>query len=313
VAIAFILVALGVSFAIIFYGFFQVYYAPASLFRHDFVNNEAVEDYFEGRVVNIAILGLHNREDDNTFGDIYYVDTLMVASIDFDHNTLKLLAIPRDSYVEIAHSAHRDRIRQAYSYGYNRASVNRHEEGLLTVMDTLALLLPDFELHHFMAIDIEGLKQLIDSLGGVYFTVEEDMIGHTPQESLNAGSQMLEGQGFVTYLTFREEDTRDDLNRIKRQKALILATFDYYQEMGLMQYIIPAYAAYRDHLHTSLTFNQVAALTLFSGERLHSDAIYDYSLVGDYFTDPDDGHFYLVLNEQKMQEIMHEFKYTKGY
>ena len=294
-----------VSFSIIFYGFYQVYYAPASLFRHDFVNSGDVEDYFEERTVNVVVLGLHNRNEDNTFGDVYFVDTIIIASVNFDRDTLTLMAVPRDSYVEIAHSSKRDRLRQAYSYGYEASADNRHADGLRYTLDTLDELFENLKLHYYIAMDIEGLKQLIDSLGGVYYNVEKSLVGFTPQESLEAGPQLLDGRGYLTYLTYREADARDDLNRMQRQRALLLATFDYFQEMGLFSYVIPTYATYRDHIHTDLNFNQVAALTLFAGERLEADAIKDYSLHGEYFS-LDDGETYLLEIDSEFRDALIE-------
>lgn len=296
-----------VSFSIIFYGFYQVYYAPASLFRHDFVNSGDVEDYFEERTVNVVVLGLHNRNEDNTFGDIYFVDTIIIASVNFDQDTLTLLAVPRDSYVEIAHSGKKDRLRQAYSYGYEVSADNNlaHADGLRYTLDTLDELFEDLKLHYYIAMDIEGLKQLIDSLGGVYYNVEKPLVGFTPRESLEAGPQLLDGRGYLTYLTYRETDARDDLNRMQRQRALLLATFDYFQKMGLFSYVIPTYATYRDHIHTDLNFNQVAALTLFAGERLEADAIKDYSLQGEYFS-LDDGETYLLEIDREFRDALIE-------
>lgn len=296
---------IAVSFSIIFFGFYQVYYAPASLFRHDFVNSGDVEDYFEERTVNVVVLGLHNRNEDNTFGDIYFVDTIFIASVNFDQDTLTLLAVPRDSYVEIAHSGTKDRLRQSYSYGYEASADNRHDDGLRYTLDTLDELFDGLKLHYYIAMDIEGLKQLIDSLGGVYYNVEKPLVGFTPQESLEAGPQLLDGRGYLTYLTYREADARDDLNRMQRQRALLLATFDYFQEMGLFSYVIPTYATYRDHIHTDLNFNQVAALTLFAGERLETDAIKDYSLQGEYFS-PDGGETYLLEIDRSFRDALIE-------
>ncbi len=286
-----------VSCAIIFFGVYQVYFAPASLFRHDFAADGGVEEHFEERVINVAVLGLHNRQEDNTFGDVYFVDTILIASVNFDQDSVTLLAVPRDSYVEIAHSGEKDRIRQSYSYGYEEAGEDRHERGLQYSIDTLKNMLNEIELHYYIAMDIYGLTRLIDSLGGVYYTVEEPMIGFTPQESLTAGPQVLDGRGYITYLTYREEDARDDLNRMERQKSLLLATFDYFKEMGLFRYVLPAYEAYREHVRTDLNFNQVAALTLFAAERLEADAIYDYSLQGEYITRDDSDHYYLLLDK----------------
>ncbi|MDZ4131999.1 MAG: LCP family protein, partial [Dethiobacteria bacterium] len=287
-----------VSFSIIFYGVYQVYFAPASLFSRDFDDAMCVDELFDERLINVVVLGLHNRNDDNTYGDVYNVDTILVATINFDQNTLSLLAVPRDSYVQIAAGGVQDRIRQSYSYGYNLSSATeRHEAGLRSAIDTVSELLDGLTLHYYIAMDIQGLKQLIDSLGGVFYTVEEQMIGYTAQESLDAGPQLLDGQGYLTYLTYREPDSRDDLNRIKRQKALLLATFKYFQDMGLFSYVIPTYATYREHIHTDLSFNQVTALTLFAGERLEAGSIFDYSLQGEYFSTDNGATYYLALDE----------------
>ncbi len=293
-----------VSFAIIFYGVYQVYFAPASLFSHDFEQSGRVEEYFEDRSINVAILGLHNRNEDNTFGDVYFVDTIMVVSVNFDQDNLDLLAVPRDSYAEIAHSGEKDRIRQSYSYGYGQAGEERHRAGLRCTLDTVSSLLGDVELNYYIAMDIEGLKQLIDAMGGVYYEVEEPMIGFTPRESLDAGPQHLDGRGYLTYLTYREPDARDDINRMNRQRELLLATFEYFQEMGLFNYVIPSYAAYREHVHTDLSFNQVAALALFAGERLEADAIKNYSLQGEYFTLDGGETYYLDLDRELVDKLV---------
>lgn len=300
-----------VSFMIIFYGVYQVYYAPSTLFSHDFRDSGEVEEYFEERVVNVVFFGMHNRNEDNTFGDVYFIDTILVVAVNFDQDNLTLLAVPRDTYVEIAHNGVNDRIRQSYSYGYEEYKdadrEKQHEEGLRYAIDTLSNLLDGIELDYYIAMDMVGLKQLIDAMGGVYYEVEEPMIGFTPQESLDAGPQLLDGQGYLTYLTYREPDARDDLNRIKRQRYLLLATFEYFQEMGLFNYVIPSYAAYRDHVQTDLNFNQVAALTLFAGERLEADAIKDYSLQGEYFTMGDGKTYYLRIDDELKDELINEF------
>ncbi|MFO7951725.1 MAG: LCP family protein [Bacillota bacterium] len=296
---------IAVSMSVIFYGVYQVYYDPASLFRNDFGVSGRVEEHFEERIINVVVLGLHNRQEDNTFGDIYYVDTIMVASINFDRDSLSLLAVPRDSYVEIAHSGEKDRLRQSYEYGYEQAGSKPHQAGMQYALDTIDQFLEEIELDYYIAMDIEGLKQLIDSMGGVYYTVEEEMVGFTPQESLEAGSQMLDGQGYLTYMTYREEDARDDINRIERQKSLLLATFEYFQEMGHFRYVVPTYNTYREHVRTNLNFNQVAALTLFASERLEADAIKSYSLQGEYFAGSKEGIYYLDIDPENKAEMIY--------
>ncbi len=295
-----------VSFSIIFYGVYQVYFDPASLFRGDFHRSFGIEDHFEERVVNVAVLGLHNRLEDNTFGDVYFVDTILVASVNFDRDSVMLLAVPRDSHVKIAHTGIKDRIRQSYSYGYEKGegAKEAHTEGMRYALDTVRDFLDGIDIHYYIAMDIEGLEQLIDSMGGIRYTVEEDMIGYTPRESLQAGTQMLDGRGYLTYLTYREEDARDDLNRIKRQRALLLATFDYFQKQGLFNYVVPAYAAYREHVRTNLSFNQVAGLALFAGERLELDEIDNFSLQGEYFSSDGGNTYHLRIDETGKETLL---------
>jgi len=131
-----------VSFSIIFSGVYQVYYNPASLFRHDFGSRGEIEAHFDDRLVNVAILGLHNRREDNTFGEVYFVDTILIASLNFDRDSVTLLAVPRDSYVEIARTGEKDRIRQSYSYGFEAAGeqenlAQQHEKGMRYAVDTI--------------------------------------------------------------------------------------------------------------------------------------------------------------------------------
>lgn len=314
ISLGIISVIILVSFSVIFYGVYQVYYDPASLFRHDFGDSGEVEEYFDERLVNVVVLGLHNRQEDNTFGDIYFVDTILIASVNFDRDTLTLLAVPRDTSVEIAHSGVEDRIRQSYSYGYEQGSGDPHQEGMRYTLDTISDFLDGVKLDYHIAMDIEGLKQLIDSLGGVLYTVEEQMTGPTPAESLNAGPQMLDGRGYLTYLTYREEDARDDLNRMERQQELLFTTFEYFQEMGMFRYVLPTYSVYREHVRTDLNLNQVAALTLFASERLEADAIKRFSLQGEYFpaASAEDEAYYISIDEKEKNELIDKLTGGQG-
>ena len=74
--------------------------------------------------------------------------------------------------------------------------------------------------------------------------------------------------------------------------------------MGLFSYIVPTYATYREHIETDLSFNQVAALALFAGERLEGDAIRDYALTGNYFTHDGGETYYLALDRSALEDLI---------
>lgn len=312
IAVLIMVFIIATSFAVIFYGFYQVYFAPATLFSRDFQKTGTVEEYFSEKVINVALLGLHNRSDDNTFGEIYNVDTLLVLSLNFDRNHLTILAVPRDTYTVISCSGKKDKLRNAYREGYlavdGAESSEAHDAGLKCAHETAAALLEGLPLDYYLAIDLNGVRQLIDAVGGVYFEVEKPLKGPTARESLKAGPQLLTGQGFVTYLTYIEHDWQDDFNRIMRQKKLLRYTFRYFKDKGLFNYVVPMYAAYRDHIRTNLNFNQVAALALFAGEHLDDEALASYSLTGRYFKLAGDDSHYLELDEEYKKELLQRLK-----
>ncbi len=293
-------VIITISLAIIFYGVYQVFYNPASLFRHDFSQLDNIDQYFGERVVNVALLGLSSGTGEPE--ELYRVDTLMIASINFDQNSVALVSIPRDSYVNIAGTGERDKIKNAYQYGYSRVGKDPHSRGLSCVVETASSLLEGLIVHYYVAVSMEGLVQLVDSLGGVEFSVDLIVPGDTPEKTLYIGPQLLDGSAYLQYLAYSEPETRDDLQRIERQKNLLRSTFQHFKEMGRFTHILPTYRVYRDHVDTDLHLNQVAALVVFASEMLDLESVSDYSLQGEYMEQ--EGEHYLILDQQYRDELV---------
>lgn len=243
-----------VSLSIVGYGIYQVYYDPAALFKRNFDEVGDVEQYFGERVINVAVLGLHYGNRDSQKNGIYNVDTILVASLNFDQDCLSLISIPRDAYVEIAHLGIKDTISSAYKHGYQQSRRDKQNSGLHTTVDTISNIMGGIKIHYFIAMDMIGLMQLIDSMGGVHFYVDTPIIGPSEEESLYVGPQTLDGRGYLTYLTYRDPEAQDDLERIERQKTLLVATFEHFQDMGRFRLVLPTYAAYRDHVPDKLAF-----------------------------------------------------------
>ncbi len=271
-----------VAVSIVGQGLYQVYYDQASLFKGDFAVSTELETHFGERVINIALVGLdlgtYRPESDR----IHRVDTVMAASINFDRDTVALINIPRDAYIEIAHAGTMDKISRSYRYGYLQGNGDPHQEGLRYAVDTLSLALGGVILHYYVAMDMEALIKLVDAFGGVWFDVDISIQGDDVLEQLHAGPQQLLGTGYLTYLTYREPDAEDDLARINRQRELLLATFQYFKQTDRFQSIIPTYNVYRKHVFTNLSVQQIAALSVYAGDQLDPDAIRVYSLRGEY-------------------------------
>jgi LCP family protein required for cell wall assembly len=134
------------------------------------------ESTLSGRI-NILLLG-----SDSLAGDHYgHTDTMILATVDPISKTAGLLSIPRDLWVSIPGYGE-NRINQAYRLGV----LNQHPGGGPgLVKETIEANL-GVPVHHYVRIDFDGFKQLIDTLGGVEVCVPETIdaaayYGYVPQ------------------------------------------------------------------------------------------------------------------------------------
>jgi LCP family protein required for cell wall assembly len=177
------------------------------------------------RIENFLLVGSDSRAggDPNT-GDVGDVtgsrsDTIMVLRTDPSGGPAALLSIPRDLYVTIAGTDRRSRINSAFNSG--PASL------VQTVQQELGV-----PVHHYVEIDFNGFKALVDALGGV------NLCFLYPTRDLNTGlnvtvpgCQVLDGLQSLAYARSRQyEEFRDgdwrkdptaDLGRTTRQRDFV--------------------------------------------------------------------------------------------
>jgi LCP family protein required for cell wall assembly len=159
----------------------------------------------------ILLIGSDHRQRG---GDGSRSDTVMLARIQPTRHRIALLSIPRDLYVSIPGHGH-DRINMAYHYGGER---------LLTrvVRDTLGL-----EIDHFVEVDFHGFKDIVQTLGGVWFPVDRRYFNKNVGTAetnyanidLQPGYQKLDGAQALAFARYRHDD--NDFVRAARQQLLL--------------------------------------------------------------------------------------------
>lgn len=160
-----------------------------------------------GRKVNILLLGVDERK-----GDRGRADTMIVASLDYLTNDLRVLSFPRDTRVLIPGRGY-DKVNAAYAYG-----------GADLAMETVsgALGIP---IHYYISTDFGGLVKVVDRLGGLTITVDKPMRYDDPYQNLHinikAGTQLMDGKTILDYARYRS-DPEGDIARVRRQQALIV-------------------------------------------------------------------------------------------
>lgn len=171
----------------------------------------AIRPAFDGRKqIRILVLG----EDRAAGGVRGRSDTIIVAAVDLENNTVRLVSIPRDTRTFFPRRDRYDKINAEYVHGGPNASVEA-VEGLLGV-----------GIDYYIETSIDGLKKTVDLLGGVEIDIEKDM-RYTDRRgklyiNLKKGYRLLNGEQALGYVRFRH-DRLGDIARIQRQQKFLRA------------------------------------------------------------------------------------------
>ncbi len=156
--------------------------------------------------LNVLLLGVDERP-----GDKGRSDTMILMSLNPKTNSMIMLSIPRDTYVNIPGRG-MDKINHAYAFGGVELAVE-------TVEKTF-----DIPVHIYSRVNMEGFKQGIDALGGV--TVNNTQSFSQGGSTFAEGPIHLDGEQALDYIRMRKQDPRGDMGRNERQRAVITAAME---------------------------------------------------------------------------------------
>lgn len=166
--------------------------------------------------ISILLIGLENYSSDFKGGR---TDSLSVATFNPKLKTMKLVSVPRDTYVYIEGKGYNDKITHAYGVGGRDETIKAVEKLL------------DIPIDYYVEVNFKGFKDIVNELDGVDVQVPFDFYEFTdthPRKKLNfsEGPASLDGQEALAYARMRKQDPRGDFGRNERQKELIMAIID---------------------------------------------------------------------------------------
>ena len=246
----------GVLFVVSSAGF--VYASLSSQFANRVVNidaysvdgqSKATPDSFEGRAVNILVVGTDSRNGASGelgAGDADDVpglrnDSTMVIHVSADRSRVQIVSIPRDTLVDIPACKHRDgttseptsddMFNNAMVYGSNGGDDQEDiAPGIACVKSTVEKL-SGMSSDACMVVDFAGFINMIDALGGVWFNIPEHIEDESAQLYIDAGCWKLSGTHALAYMRSRKgQGDGSDISRIGRQQQLISAMLRELQE-----------------------------------------------------------------------------------
>ena len=279
---------------------------PALFSRWVTTRAAAAAELFASDRLNIALFGFDGNKSRKASSSVFRTDTIMVASLDLKAKKASLVSIPRDSYVKIAGTDIYDKINAAYVYGYNAGEgEEKHRNGIDTAVRTVENFLGGVPIHYYVAIDMDGVAEVVDQVGGVYFDVPYEIRTNYGRGRLlvDKGYQLLNGKKFLHYV--RDRSVGGDFGRASRQQEILIEALHQIKKRGKLSDIPALYRSIQDNLETDLSAAQIAQLALF-GLKLNTDEITTHLFEGSCQTAPKNGLniSYVVIDEKKRVELI---------
>ncbi|MFE5814048.1 LCP family protein [Streptomyces sp. NPDC056479] len=182
---------------------------------------------------NILVVGSDSRDGANAkYGkDLTTMqsDTLMVVHVPANREWATVVSFPRDSWVEIpacdkgdgdTSAPHHFKINEAFAIGGTGGEVAGAAACSIKTVEANTGL----RIDHFMSVDFQGFKGMVDALDGIEVCPEEAIHSKKARLDLDAGCQTVRGEQALGYVRVRYGvGDGSDIGRIGRQQEFMNA------------------------------------------------------------------------------------------
>ena len=207
---------------------------------------------------NIALFGVDSIEGSLDSGN-NRTDTIMILSVHKTTGEARLVSVYRDTYLDIGDGTY-TKCNAAYAYGGPQQAVEMLNRNL------------DLNIKDYVTVGFEGLADMIDAVGGIELTIEEDEIEHlnnyqlTMAEELGktntpityAGTQRVNGLQAAAYCRIRYT-AGDDFKRTQRQRSVLSRTLSALKSASLKNKLKAA-VIMKQNMKTSLSASDLIGL-----------------------------------------------------
>jgi LCP family protein required for cell wall assembly len=187
--------------------------------------SEIVKSNAPQKPENILLLGSDTRKGQKGHigGDTPGLsDTTILLHISADRKLAYGVSLPRDAMVERPECQRKDgngtdpgglsMFNAAYAVGGPACTIKTVEK------------LTNIRINHFVVIDFNGFRDMVDALGGVEVCVPKEVNDTTGHIYLPAGTYNVKGQRALDYVRVRHSiSDNGDIGRMKRQQTFLAA------------------------------------------------------------------------------------------
>ena len=258
---------------------------------------------YNDKLINILLMGVDKEKPNES--DTQQADALYLISLDTDANTVKVIAISRNTVTDVDtydingnyFSTAKQQICLAYTYGTDDESSS---ENTVKAVSNLFYGLP---ISGYYTVFMNSVAEIVDAVGGVPVTVPEDLTMIDPK--MKQGAEVtVTGKNALSYLQHRGDSNAP---RLERQKAFISSFVSRAKSAVLGDLSLPL------KMYNKLAANTVTNVTSASAVYLASEALNaDLQIIGiEGETGTDGTYETFTPYEDQLYELLLDVFYKK--
>ena len=253
-----------------------------------------------GRQQNILLLGVDSNGVNTDPWKGTRSDTIILINVDPCKHSVNAISIPRDSKVYISGKYGVDKINSAHAYG----GIDMAKR---TIEDTLGV-----KINHYICIHDEGVREIINTLGGIPIYVEKRMryddFAANLHINLEKGHHILSGQQAVGYLRYRH-DGLGDIGRTHRQQWFLRGFLDRMKSPQSIAKIPQIVSTAKKYIKTDMSVYELSQLAALA-KNLDDSDIQIAMLPG--APNSKSGASYWILDPDKVQDVVNRLIYREN-
>lgn len=250
--------------------------------------------------ISVLIMGVDESEARaKTYGGAVRTDALLLATINKDDKSVKLVSIPRDSRVYIKSRDKQDKITHAHVFG-----------GVDSTIDTVENFL-DVPVDYYVKFNFESFIKIVDSLGGIEVDVPVEITEQNSKDEADAihlekGLQHLNGEEALALARTRHIDS--DYMRGQRQQLIIEAIAEKALSVESISKLGDLVEAVDHDIKTNLTFDDMMVIAKnMMDQKLNIEKL-QIEGTDQYIS----GTYYYVPDEQSVEAISEQLQQHLG-
>ncbi|MBN6092166.1 LCP family protein [Staphylococcus saprophyticus] len=251
----------------------------------------------DGDSFTIALFGVDSNAERNANGGGQRSDTIMVLSVNPEKKTTEIVSIPRDTQADIVGKGTTEKINHAYAYGGPDMAVKSLEKLLNVPID------------HYATIDMDGMQDMIDTVGGITVT-SNATFSYDGYQFTEGERSKMDGKEAMAFIRSRKEDgAGGDFGRQERQQLVIQGLANKLTSVSSITHFNSLMNHVEDNVKTDLSVGELNKVR--SNYKDANDNVNRHQLEGQGGIQ-DDGLYYFVPSENSLNEIETNIKDNLG-